>query len=399
MKAKYPKLAVPLSHRWALVIFLLIPIIVVVLKLAGRASTVATNLMIADIFLIGAYLIYRTVRVVRWRTSSVPMEPARLPLHESRLGIVESRDYFSRAGYCFHQEGTYAERGIFRRLAIAFLLGSLALLFMLGCYDNLRALSGMILLNTGDPQPLNKVESYSLYSKGPLASFSEIPYKLKGVELIFPDAKYPLGAMKVRLLSLDERDVWQFDLPALGKGFEKDGFNFTLNSLEYDIMLMIVIDGDHLIYSDWLHVVPMQTPSGGFSHKGSLKPNKLNDLDGSAFYDQKTDRLLLKIRHTKKRFQVELGEAPDHEKTVGRYLVRNDGIGRQGQIRVIRQRHVNALIALAGIAIVAASLVFFAPRRRVWIRAAEGGECQVMGDDAMLMARFMDETKRGAATE
>lgn len=399
MKPKSLKILTVLTPARVLIIFILIPIIVVVLKLAGIASTIATNLMIASIFSIGVYLFYQAVMVVRWRSRSIPREPAKLPFHESRLDIADARKFFRNAGYVFHQEGGYAEQGTFRRRSIAFLLGSLALLFMLGCYDNMRALSGMVFLTTGDPQPLNKLESYSLYSKGPLASFSALPYKLKGVDVLLPDGRYPLGAMKVRLLSLDERDVWQFDLPVLGKGFEKDGFNFTLNSLEYDIMLMIVTDGNHLIYSDWLHVVPMKAPSDGFSHKGNLKPNKLDDLDGSALYDQRTDRLKLQIRHRKKHIQVELGEAPHHEKTVDGYLVRNDGIGRRGQIRVIRQRHIKTLLTVAGLVVVAATLSVAASRRRLWLRAAEGVGCLVRGDDAGLMARFMDEAKRGAVSE
>jgi hypothetical protein len=344
--------------------------------------------MTFSITFIGLYCLYRAVLLLGGRNTPPPM-PADLPCYDLSTPCAVVRETLFDAGYRFHRTGWYGECGTLRRVSRVVSLGCLSLLLLTGVYDNLRSFSGMLFLHTGDPKPLYEKETYQLYGNGLLTSFSEIAYKLKGVEMYEADSRYPLGAMKMRLLSMDEKESWQFLLTSLGKGYQKDDLTFTLNSLEYDIQLTVLIDGNHIIYSDWLHVIPMQTPQGSFTHRGELKINALDDVGGTALFDPSTDRLRLRLHHTKKPLEIELGRAPEHEKKFENYLVRMDGLARRGQVKVIRDRHFKMLAVFAFGTVFSALAMACAPRKRVWlIQDVAGQTCSVGGDDTGLLARL-----------
>lgn len=388
MRRPVPKLSARLIIKTLLCLCFLVPVYSIALKLQGRETLLAINLMTFSITFIGLYCLYRALLLLGGRNAPPPM-PAALPRCDLSTSCTVVRDTLRDAGYRFHRTGRYGEYGTLRRVSRVVSLGSLSLLLLTGVYDNLRSFSGMLFLHTGDPKPLYEKETYQLYGKGPLASFSEIGYKLKGVEMYETDSRYPLGAMKMRLMTKDEKESWQFLLTSLGEGYRKDDLTFTLNSLEYDIQLSVLIDGNHIIYSDWLHLIPMQTPQGSFTHKGELKVNALDDVGGTALFDPGTDRLKLRLHHTKKQIDIELGRAPDDAKKFENYLVRMDGLARRGQVKVIRDRHLKMLAALAFGTVLSALVMACAPRRRVWLmQGAEGQSCSVGGDDSGLLARL-----------
>jgi len=389
---KFPKNFSRLLRFALLAICVLIPAFVIVMKVRNYESLLAINLMIACVSILGLYCLYRALRLFR-RTYPYPLAPEKLTQYRWPLDSDAVRDRLRTEGYSFHRQGEYAEFGNLRRLSTAVLFSSLSLLFMVGVYDNLRTLNGMLFIHTEAPKPLYELGSYQLYGKGPLASFSEIPYKLRGVEMFEGDSRYPLGAMKMRLLSEDETESWQFLLTCLGEGYRKDGLTFYLNSLEYDVALTVLIDGDHMIYSDWLHLVPLRTPVGSYTHSGELKKNSIDDVGGSALFDPVTNSLKVKLRHTQKYIDVVLFNAPpEHEMRVENYLVRLDGVARRGHVKVTRNRHVKTLAALAGMVILSAVVALCTPRRRVWITSGDDGSaCIVKGDDANLLACFVEK--------
>jgi len=379
--------------RFALfAICIMIPAVVIIMKARNYESLLAINLMIVCVSILGLYCLYRALHLFR-RTFPYPLVPEKLTQYRCPDDCEVIRDRLESAGYSFHRHGGYAEFGNLRRIATALLFSSLSLLFMVGAYDNLRTLNGMLFIHTEGPKPLYELGSYQLYGKGPLASFSEIPYKLKGVEMFEGDSRYPLGAMKMRLISKDESESWQFLLTCLGKGYRKDGLTFYLNSLEYDVALTVLIDGNHMIYSDWLHLVPLRTPEGTYTHSGELKKNSIDNVGGSALFDPTTNSLKVRLLHTQKQIDVVLINAPpDHEKMVEKYLVRLDGVARRGHVKVTRDRHVKTLAALAGIVILSAVVALFTPRRRVWITPGDDGSvCIVRGDDTNLLACFVEK--------
>lgn len=366
-------------------LFLIIPAAALIMKKMALYPGLAVNLMIVNMLLCGVYLSFRAVRVLRWDSASPPPEPANLAIFDIASNCEDVRNRLRSHGYRFHREGVYGEKAGWRRFGFFLAYAGFTAVLAFGAYDNTRQFSGLFYIGIGNPFPLNQESTYSYYSKGTFIELSDIPFKLKGIERILPDRRYPNGATAVRLLSLDERQSWQFILPARGKGVAFGDFVFSMNSFEYDIYLVITTINNHILYSGWPHFVPLPQPKDGFTHKAEIKKDALNDVDGLAFYDQATDRLKLQIRHKQKRFEVELGEAPDHQKTVGDYVVKNDGIGRWSQLRIFRKRHTLLMAISGGIAITALVFALCTPRRRVWFQNSEEGTALLATDDPGLI--------------
>lgn len=385
MNPKNAKLFVSCTSLRLLPWFAIVPTVVVVMKLAGLATTIGMNMMIVNMLLCCIYFVLRSVRLLCWRYLPAPDARSSLEVVELPASAASLRDIALHKGYRFHSSGAFAERGMRKRAALAIAHVGFAALLATGSYDNLMQLNGVVFLGMGDPFPLNKVSSYAFYAKGALTSFDDLRFKLKGVDRILPNAQYPYGATEVRLLTLDDRQIWQGMLPALGKGHREGDFVFRMNSFEYDIWLVMTTTSNHIVYTDWVHFNHLAKNKDGFTHHGTLKKDKLNDVDGTALYDQATDRMLVSIRHGKKKYAIELGEAPNHQKTVDDYVVKVEGIGRWSKMHVMRKRHIPLLATTALIAIAAGVLAFFSPRGRLWIREGSDSVSRVASDDAGLL--------------
>ncbi|GEM_PF-5703253 len=364
-----------------LLLFTIIPAIVLAVKAAGFTTAYGTTAMILNLLLCSGFLLYRAGLTILWHQQPAPPAVSGLITVTPHAAADLLLHTLVKRGYRLNKAGTYAERGMARRAARATALATAALIMLVGSYDNLVQFSGVVMLGPGAPQPLNKPATYTMYTKGPLMRFSSLPYKLKGVERYFPDAVYPLGAAQIRLLSLDDRPLWEESLPALGKVHEYDGFRFSMHALEYDVWLIMTTTGNHVLYTDWIHFYPLDKPVDGYSHRGTLKRDKLNDVDGKALFNQVNDELKVELRHKDEHITAVLGKAPDHVKTVGSYVVKNEGIGRWSQIRVMRARHTLLMAFLGGVLLLASSTAALAPRRRAWLTDGADGGCLLRTDD------------------
>lgn len=362
-----------------LLFFLLVPAVVVVLKRSGiNAPYLVLTLLLANVLLCCTFLLLKVYSVMRRYTTLTPTVPVRHDCICVNLPAASVVALLQQSGYQINRSGNYAERGLQSRVTVAALLG-LALLIMLGSYDNLFQFNGVVLVGTGDPSHLYMPSAYAKYYNGPFMKFENINFKLKGIDRILPNSNYPYGAAKLRLTSRDDRFLWEGTLAALGTPHIQDGYIFAVNSLEYNIGLVLLVNSNHILYSDWLHLVPLVEPVPGFTHEGRLTTDKLNDTDGTAYYNENTERLKLHIRFKKEQIDVELGEAPDHEKQIGRYKIVNQGTARQTQVRVSRVRHKEAMLALIAATLLATVAALCIPRRRVWIQQ-EGRSVTVLTD-------------------
>lgn len=369
----------------AVVFFSIIPVIVPALKLTGYAQATSTTLMIVNMLLCSAFLLFRAGLQLCWQQQPAPSPSPRLQSAEIHLDEKIVHKVLQQQGYRLNNACTYAETGKWKSCAIAFTMVCSALLLLIGSADNLFQFSGVVMLGSGNPLPLNTPSTYTVYTKGPLMRFSALPYKLKGVERIFPDASFPYGAAQTRLLTLDNRILWEQFLPALGKSYDYSGFRFGMNALEYDVSLIMMTTDNHILYSNWIHFFPLVKPIGGYSHRGTLKKDVLNDVDGTALYNQVNDALKIELRYKKENFVVELGEAPNHEKKVANYIVKNDGIGRWSQLRVARIRHTPHMVVMAGLALFSGMVAVVSRRRRVWITSYPEGGCTLLTKDNELL--------------
>lgn len=399
MKRNY----IRLLHDWplwrVLLLFTIIPALVLAVKAAGNPTAYGTTAMILNMLLCSWFLLYRAVLLLRWRSQPSPPEiqgltcVAPLP-DEQALHLT-----LMQGGYRLNGATNYAERGTVRRTALAGALVSASLLMMVGSYDNLFQFSGVVMLGTGQPQPLNKPSTYTVYTKGPLMRFASLPFKLKGVERFFPDSAFPFGAAQIRLLTLDDRTLWEERLSALGRVHEYGGFRFSMHALEYDVWLILTTMDNHVLYTDWIHFYPLDKPIDGYSHRGRLKKDDLNDVDGTALFNQVNDGLLVEMRYKKERIKVELGEAPNHVRTVGKYIVKNEGIGRWSQIRVMRARHTPLMAFLGGMLLLTGCVAMLAPRRRVWLIRGGNEGTLLRTDDRDLIGSLQPQLPTRGGTE
>lgn len=374
--------------------FLVVPFISLILKRFDIALALDVNLMIANMLCCSCLLLVRAIMLLR-RFGAAPPAP---PIRHELMSLTGSSDGFRqqlhRSGYRLSSAGNYAEKGLHSAATAAAMLALTALL-LLGSYDNLFQFGGVVLVGTGDPSLLYDPAAYTMYSRGPFARIQSIGYKLKGVNRIMPNSSYPYGAAELRLTDRHDKQLWQGTLAALGAAYTHDGYIFAMNSLEYNIGLLMLVDGNHIVYGDWIHLVPMAKPVPGFTHEGTLKRDKLNDVEGTALYNDVTERLQLRLRFHKEPIEVELGEAPNHEKQAGKYKIINQGTARQSQVRISRVRHTVLLLILAGCTLLTTVAALVIPRRRLWISEQNGAATVIAdsgrsGDAVRLLVKAME---------
>lgn len=355
----------------AITFFLLVPVAIVAIKRFGiNAPYLVLTLLLVNVLLCCTFLLAKAYIIVCRFTTLTPHVPLRHECSRVPLTATAVHEILRKSGYQFNRSCDYAECGLRSKATIAALLG-MASLILLGSYDNLLQFNGVVLVGTGNPSLLYNPASYAKYYNGPFMRFADVNFKLKGVERIMPNGDYPYGAAKLRLTDRADRFLWEGTLAALGAPHNQNGFLFAVNSLEYNIGLVILVNGNHILYTDWLHLVPLTDPVPGFTHEGRLTRDKLNDTDGTAFYNEVTERLQLHIRYKNEQLDVELGEAPNHEKQVGRYKIVNQGTARQVQVRVSRVRHKEVMLGLIAATLLAGTSALFIRRRRLWIRQGE----------------------------
>lgn len=362
-------------------LFLIIPLVAVILKVAGYQSMLATNLMIVDLFFFAVYLFARGIYLLLWRKSVPPGVPDGLPETGLMLNKDEMSAVLQKSGYRVNLAATYAEKGVVKRISLALLQLSFSLLLIIGTYDNLFHFSGSVFIGIGNPFPLNSFSTYTIVSKGILTSYSDIAYKVQGVEWKLPDRQYPFGAAEIRILDLNDKKIWQGILPIFGEPQQVGEFLFSANSFEYDIWLIMTTTKNHVLYTDWIHFFPSKKSESGYTHHGTLKKDHLNDVDGSGFFDQYNDRLRLDIRYKKEQLLVKLGGDIGPKVVLGNYVFKNEGIGRWAQLRVLRKRHIPLLITFALLSIISAVCYFLSGRKRVWVRESTSGQCYCTADD------------------
>ena len=373
------------TSLWLLPLFFIVPLFVITQKSLG-GKFVPTNAMLASNALLLLYILARLVRIILGnRLARSPQPRHHLPAGQFfPLSPEEVLEAVSHAGYTCDMDGAYGERGgKTAKWANTLLHAGLALILATGVWDNLREFTGVLFLGGGEPIPLYDKATYSVWSKGLLASYEDIGFKIRNRERFLPSPSYPHGGVEVTLHSRDGGDMWH-GVVTPETPHRQGNYDFKMACFIYDIWIVITTVKDHLVYTDWVRFHPLGKPLGIFTHTGEIKDD-FHKVYGSAWYDQRTDRLRIQVRYKGEPIEVELGEAPEHRKVVNGYLVQNEGIGRWTQLHVLRHRHI-PLLATGGAFFVAGLLMrLLFPLKRVWLEPMEGG-CMVSSRDRRLLS-------------
>lgn len=363
--------------------FLIVPILVFILRKLEIATAFGVSLMIVNMLLLSCLLLFRGGLIISGFFRQAPTTPPDIQFVTADCSLDSLRGLLVKLGYRLHRENGYAERG-WKSIATAAMLISFGLMLTVGTYDNLFQFRGAVQIGTGDPANLADEQCYSMFNHGPLMSLSRLKYKVKGVERYLPNSQYKYGAAKIRIIANDNTTVWEGILEPFGSRHTHKGIIYAMNSLQYNLSLIVMTTKNHLLFTDWLHLYPLVKPVEGFTHHGKLKTDKFNDFDGTALYNEVTERLQLKLRHKDKHFDIELGVAPDHEKVVGNYKIINQGTARLTQLDVMRARHTSLMLGLAGCSVVAGIISLCTRRQRVWFRGGDIKGCLIAADDPRL---------------
>lgn len=383
------------TSPWVFSCFLLIPLFVVILRIA-RLPFPGTNLLLANNLLLLVYLATRLVLLLRGGVSILryredafrPRRGATVP-----IGTGAARRALEEAGYRFNVGGTYGERRDAGYWGTVLMHGGLVLLLAFGSYDNTHLFSGSVLLGVGEPLPLYEKGVYGFWSKGLLTSYDDIAMKLQIKERLLPSSEHPEGATGIVLLSRDGREL-QRGIIDPGRPMSQGNYNVLMTRFVYDCWVVVTATGNLVVYTDWLKLLPRADASGVYSHYCEFTTPDAR-ITGRAWFDQYKDRLRVQMDKDRRRIvDVVLGMGPEYRKEAGGYVTTLQGVGKWTEFRVVRKRHVPFLIAGGVIALVGLLVRVVFRSRRVWLEA-EGSGSTVRATDGRVLRTLVSHGREG----
>jgi hypothetical protein len=304
------------------------------------------------------------------RPSTAPLTPER--------PVAQIRDELTKGGFHWNTDGNYAEKLDRGYLGTVLIYGGLFLLLFVGTWENLNQFSGTLLHGIGMPANLAERGSYSLLSKGILASYSGLP-KLEVTKQIFASSTFNKGASDITLWPKDSKDAIRTTIVGAGDPYQYKGYDIFLAKQLVDVALNLRDKNDRnkVVFYDSVKLSPLWKKEGDYSMYGSFKTPEGHE--GEAFFnpDNKTFRFTM-TREGKKVLDTEYVLHQYREKVVGDFVISIDAMGNWSEIHVVRRRHMEMLwfggiIALLGLIV----RIAFRPQR-AWLEDAPEG-CRVWG--------------------
>jgi len=372
----------------AFLLFLIIPLAVVMLRVAGRNAH-TLDLLLANNALLLAYLAARLYLLLKRRSaplrygagSFLPRRSARIPLPVDSL-----REQLEREGFSFDASGAYGEQRDRGYAGSLLAHAALILLLAFGMYDNLRQLDGTILLGVGEPLKLYEKGSYGVLVEGVLASAAEAQMKLQIKKQILPCPEWPAGATEVVLLSPRDKEL-QRGVIAPGAPMRQGGCTVYMNRFVYDAWVVVTTSDNLIVFTNFVKLLPRTGRQGVYSHYGEFGDPALK-VAGSVWLDPRRKALKVETkRDGKKIVDTELLLWGGNKKERDGYVARFEGLGQWSEIHFTRDRHKEGLLAGGCLALLGLVWRLAYRPRRVWIES-HGDGSQVRTTDPGVLARI-----------
>ena len=369
-------------------LFLIIPLVVVLLRIAGRNAH-TLDLLLANNALLLAYLATRLYLLLKRRSAPLRYGAGSfLPRRSARIALpVDSlRQQLVRQGFSFDASGAYGEQRDRGYCGSLLAHAALILLLAFGMYDNLRQLDGTILLGVGEPLKLYEKASYGVLVEGLLASAAEAELKLQIKRQILPGPEWPAGATEVVLLSQQDKEL-QRGLVAPGRPMRQGEFTIHMNRFIYDAWVVVTTSDKLIVFTNFVKLLPRAGQQGGYSHYGDFADPRLK-VAGSVWLDPERKALRVETaRQGKKIVDTELLLWGGNKKERGGYVASFEGLGQWSEIHVTRQRHQGGLLAGGCLALIGLVWRVAYRPRRVWIEE-DGAGSRVRSTNGKVLDRI-----------
>lgn len=384
MKADSKLARLTLVSPWTLLIFLIIPLLVILsftlhfsLPLLGTSTLLVNNICFA-LFVFCRLLRYLVRMKKSVRYGAACCRPRQSVTLSSPVAKV--RALLGKAGYSFDADGSYGERRDIGYLGTTLMYGGLFILLAVGSLDNLRQFSGVLLDGMGPATELNKVESYRLLNRGPLAvSLGSLP-SMHIVAQTLPDSTYPKGATDIALTAEDGKTQDYRLIP--GKPVSYDGFDISMEKFVFQPEITIKYKNSGTLFDDLVMLDPLVQKRGEYSFYGMFQGAILG---GGVYYQPEKNLLMVVISQGGKKVVTDLAFQVEQQVVQGDYILSCPKMGQWSEITVVHRRH-KGLLVIGGIIAVIGFLLRIAIRaQRVWLEEVAEG-CAIWCSDKQTLS-------------
>jgi len=369
-----------LVSPWSMLFFLILPFLVILsikthlqFPFSEPAKLLLVNNICFTFFVACRLLRYLAVmrKPVRYGTCCRPDQNELLP-----ASADDVRAALVRAGYAFTADGSYGERRDFGYLGTTAMYAGLLILLAVGCWDNLRQFSGVLLDGMGPATSLNKVESYRFVKKGLLAtSIASLP-RMQIISQTIPDSTYPKGATEIALITEDGKPQKFTLIP--GQPVSHGAFEISMTKLVFQPQIVIKHkDSGVPLFDELVTLNPLVQKRGDYSFYGLFQGVVLG---GGVYYQPEKSTLLVVITRGGEKVVTDMVFQVDQQVVAGDYTLSCAKMGQWSEIHVIHRRH-KELLFLGGIMAAIGLLMRIAVRpQRVWLDEVAAG-CAIWSSD------------------
>jgi len=393
MKAESKFYRLVMVSPWSLLIFLVIPLLVILsvtlhirLPLIGTTTPLLVNNVCFAFFVSCRLLRYLAgiKKTIRYGAAGCkPRQSVTLP-----SPIAEVRALLENTRYSFDAAGLYGERRDIGYLGTTLMYSGLFVLLSVGCWDNLRQFSGVLLDGMGPSTNLNKVEAYLRINKGPLAASPVSLPKMQIISQSLPDGAYPKGATEVALTAEDGKTKKYTLIP--GDPVRYGAFDISMAKLVFQPEIVIKQrDSGVILFDEMVMLNPLVQKRGVYSFYGLFQGVILG---GGVYYQPEKSMLMVVITRGNEKVVTDLAFQVDQQVEKGDYILSCAKMGQWSEIHVVHRRHKGLLVIGGVIAIIGLLLRIAIRPQRVWLEEASEG-CTIWSSDKETMNRLAKKTK------
>jgi hypothetical protein len=361
------------TSPYLLLVFFVIPVYTV-LKLKMHLP-VSGDLLLGNNVLFCVCIALRVVwRLLRMRGNIRYGSESGQPTRTYELGQSVSRLRTELTGVRFNFDSSdhYGERRDLGYLGGTVLYIGLLILLAVGSYDYTHEYSVMCRLGVGEPAVLDGKGLIGEFEAGFFAGASKLPL-LQVRKQILPNQQWPKGATEIALMSEDNKELAKSTI-APGKPFRYGRLEYHMTKFVFDA-LIVINEGNAIIYESFVKFLPMVGKKGEFSYYGGLVNEHSGLVRGIALLNP-ADKKKIHVEATlsgNKIVDTDLELWGVNKKTQGKYVAKVDGLAQWSEIRIARGRHWVMLMIGAAFAVIGGFMRVAVRPQRVWLEEAGEG--------------------------
>jgi len=362
-----------LVSPWSLLVFLIIPLLVVLsvtfhiqLPFSGATRLLLINNICFALFVACRLLRYLVVLRKPVRYGAAWCRPRRSLMLAASADDV--RRVLGREGYTFTADGHYGEKRDLGYLGTTAMYAGLLILLTVGCWDNLRQFSGVLLDGMGPATSLNKLESYRRIKKGPLASLPASLPRMQITNQHLLDDTYPMGATEIAFISSDGKIEKLLLKPR--EPVSVGAYDIYMTKLVFEPQIVIKNRDSAILFDGFVTLDPLVQKRGVYSFYGLFQGSIVG---GGVYFQPEKNTLKVVISQGDKKVVTDMVFQADQQVVQGDYILSCAKMGQWSEIHVVHRRHKGLLVVGGIIAVVGLLLRVVIRPQRIWLEEAPEG--------------------------